>query len=145
MRPISSINGRAPAKGYLLPLLSGSSNAPVDSTTYYWGGDVGAMLYTVYASAAVRIPTSGTIKGAFIQVIKNVNGTNENVPHFLRINDVTDISLGNMTWTTATDRLLVTNLNAGVVEGDLLAVKIVCPAWVTNPTGVRAHGYVYIE
>jgi hypothetical protein len=136
---------KAPRVGYNVPLVGGGANSPADSTTYYWGGDNESMLHTVYANVSLRVPKTGVIKVCYLNVIKNVNGSAENIAHSLRINDAVDVSLGNMTWAQTVDKLYVDTLSQAVAAGDLIAVKFVAPAWVTNPTGVRAFGFIYIE
>jgi hypothetical protein len=148
MRPLNSINGRPAGFGYCISLVcggNGGGNNPADSTTYFFGADTETMLHTVYANTSIQIPRGGTIKAFFLTVVKNVAGSNEPIPHFIRVNDVTDYSLGNMTWTNTVDKLYLQNLQIPVAAGDLIALKINAPAWVTNPTGVRAGGWVYIE
>ena len=37
------------------------------------------------------------------------------------------------------------SLSIAVVAGDYVEIKIVCPAWATNPVNVKLGGVVYIE
>jgi hypothetical protein len=134
------------SQGYMITFIGGgAANSPADSTTYYWGTDTESALHSAYANVSIKVPKSGKITGAYINVIKNVNASNENVALNIRINDTTDLSLGNMTWTATDDKLTVTGLSQAVTAGDVVAVKMVTPAWVTNPTGCRLYGYIYIE
>jgi hypothetical protein len=144
----SSVNGRPNRLGYSIPIIGGGNGGgtnPADSTTYYMGADTESNLHTVYANVSQRIPKAGVLKKCFLNVIKNAAGSGEAVPCSIRVNDATDVALGNMVWTGTADKLWITTLNQAVAEGDTFVFKFVSPAWVTNPTGVRVVGFIYIE
>lgn len=136
--------------GYKLDLFGIGAGSPADSTTYFIGGDVaaasGAWLNTTYANASIPVPAAGTITRYYIKVrIRTQNGTAEDVTHTLRINDTTDIGSQALDYDTAMREATVTGLSTAVAVGDTITLKIVCPAWVTNPTGVSIYGWVWIQ
>jgi hypothetical protein len=135
----------ATPSGYTIPILTIGSGNPSASTTYYYGMDTLSSVQTTYANASVKIPRAGTLKGAYIKVRITVNGSGESVPHSIRINDTTDVSVGNGTYNAAEVDITSTSLNQAVSAGDTFVLKIATPAWSSPPTTVRWAGYVYIE
>ncbi len=130
--------------GYSITLPMDTFAAPAARKTYYMGADTVEMR-TTYANASVRIPKGGLLRNVYIKV--NVTGklaSNEAVAHYLRVNDTTDVTIGNLTY-NANVRDISTNTSIPVQAGDSLAVKIVTPAWITNPTNVRWWASLYIE
>lgn len=135
-----------PIAGYILSLFSVGAGSPADSTTYFIGGDGNNSGETVYANARIEIPKAGTVKYAVLKLrVAGTLGTNEATNHFLRLNDTTDFAQITSTYDAATRDLHATGLSQAVNAGDFLALKIVCPAWVTNPTTVRWRCDAYIE
>jgi hypothetical protein len=134
-------------KGYVLYIANQISFSPADSTTYYWGGDISTGLTVTYNEAKVYVPKTGTVKNWFFKFrIAGTIGSGETVSHYLRLNDATDFGQLDATYAgSSTNNLAVTGLSQAVTAGDYIAVKMVTPAWVTNPTQVRMFGYVYIE
>jgi hypothetical protein len=138
---------RLSSDGYVISFIGGgAANSPADSTTYYFGTDTESGLHTVYANISIRVPKAGTIKTFFLNIIKNVNGSGEAVQHYLRINDLTDYPVSlTQTYSAVVDKIFVQGLGIPVANGDAVGIKIVTPAWVTNPTGVRWYGYIHIS
>jgi hypothetical protein len=100
---------------------------------------------TVYTRFRIPIPTSGTVKAwAFKVYIDGVVGTNEDVSISLRLNDATDFGTLVAQFNAVNVEGVVSGLNQAVATTDFLAVKIACPTWVTNPTGVYVSAYIYI-
>lgn len=138
------------AKGYMLTFIGSGAGAPADSTVYYVGGDIAAAangwLNTTYANASIVVPASGTITRFYVKVrIRTANGTTEDVVHTIRINDSTDVGSLSLDYDQAERSGSVTGLSTAVVAGNTITLKITCPAWATNPTGVSLYGYVWIE
>jgi hypothetical protein len=147
--PAGDVQTQLNTKGYTITLTAGGNGggvSPADSTTYYFGTDTETMLHTVYANASIRIPKTGTVKAAYFHFIKNVTGSGENITLAFRLNDTTDLNLTTtMTWSATADKVYSTGLSQAVTAGDTFTMKLVTPAWVTNPTGVRGYGWIYIE
>lgn len=133
--------------GYTLSLGAGLGGNPADSTTYYFGADlVAGIVNTTYSLARIEIPKAGTIKRFFLKVrVTGTLGTTETVTHYVRLNDTTDVAQIDTTYDATSKDATNTSVSQAVSAGDFIAVKIVCPAWATNPTSVRIYAVVYIE
>ena len=131
------------------------SFGPVNSTTYYIGGDNYNSTMngsTTFSNEAVIIPASGSITDVFTKIRFATSGgaEMETVNHFIRINDSADCAPGVCDYTSASSGFLGQNLvhtvtPQAVSAGDLIALKIVTPVWITPPLGVRWYTIVYIE
>jgi len=137
------------ARGYVLEGYHGLWS-PADSTTYYvtpYLEDAAPTTATAGQKCWV-VPKSGTIKAMGIDYyILNSTGTTEAVLVYIRINGATDVTAFNQAmWDSAGNgSYIVTNLNQAVTAGDRIEIKIVTPAWVTNPVGISEHFAIYIE
>lgn len=127
-----------------LPFVSIPSFTPANSTTYFIGGDTVLTNNTVYGNASLVVLKGGTITAAYLKARFTGNGTAEAVAHSIRLNNASDIVLGNGSYNTGVVDLVATGLNQAVAVNDTIAIKLVTPAWVTPPTGVRWFGYVLI-
>jgi hypothetical protein len=141
----TSLDYRTRERGYIMPFyITVLGTSMTDSTTYFGGLPVGTIM-TTYAQAKLPVPKSGTIKRFDLKMFNSGAASNETVSHYLRLNDTTDFGQLDTTY-DVTDRLAsVTGLSQAVVAGDTMALKIVTPAWATNPTTVRAAGFAWIE
>lgn len=119
--------------------------APADSTTYYSNAtaDTTANFSTNIAVYQCQIPITGTIKECSIVVFNNNNPTTEASTLYLRnLTTSTDYQLSNAVTFDATNGFwkpltLTTGLSIPVVAGSNYNIKLVTPAWVTNPTLIR--------
>lgn len=118
--------------------------SPADSTTYFVGAAQVAAIGTTYAATAVQVPHAGTVVGVTISVTC-VAGTAEDVAHYVRVNDTTDSAVVNIDYDATYKTGYSGSLSVPVAAGDTLALKIVTPAWATNPTGLRVWATVTIE
>ena len=135
--------------GYTLPFSWDTTDmSPVDATTYYASiSSFGEVAITNISYARIYIPKAGTLKVVYIYVsIGGTLGTTETVSAYVRLNNTTDTTITTTaTWDNANTVMSKTDLAISVAQGDYIAIKIVTPTWVTNPTGVRLSGTVYIE
>lgn len=135
--------------GYVMNLLTGGGGSPADATTYYFGGDLmsgfAGSIHTAFATDRIEVPKGGTIKRVFLKVRSAVAGTSETVSHYIRINDTTDVGQIDLTYDATTREGTNSSVSQAVTAGDYIALKVVCPTWVTNPTTVRWYCTVYIE
>jgi len=123
---------------------SASSHPPGDSTTRYigtsWSGPVAS-----YSQVSLVVPRSGTIVAWRMSAyIAGVLGTTETVSHYIRLNDTTDYGQIDLTY----DAVRVSGgatLSQPVTAGDTLAVKMVFPAFTTNPTTVYYYATIVIQ
>lgn len=138
----------AVASGNGYTLQGGCSKiSPADSTTYYLGPNIGEVPVTTADLYRAYIPKSGTVKAIYVFAYTNgTNGTTENVSAYFRLKNTTDvlIATGPM-GPTDTDLLSNTGLSQAVSAGDYFQIKLVFPAWATNPTNVYWSYVVYIE
>lgn len=119
--------------------------SPADSTTYY-AGLISPELSTTYAHVSLKIPKTGTVKRIELKVrVRGTLGSNETVSHYLRLNDTTDFGQIDTTYDAVNRELTLSGLSQAVTAGDTLALKIVAPAWATNPVNVQVQATVWIE
>lgn len=120
--------------------------APVDSTTYYLGCMASTSLTATVLSYSAVIPYSGRIRAGNLLMRSNTTiGTNEDIIVTIRKNDTTDYAFSTVGLATANRLFSNYNLDIPVSAGDFIDIKIVTPAWVTNPDGCRFGGYLFIE
>jgi len=122
-----------------------STYDPADSTTYLFGSALGNPPETITGKRIIKFPVGGIIKRCVSVMICNVVSSNENISLYIRKNDTTDYlvdTVGNVTAAKIFDNLA---MNIPIAIGDYVELKIVTPAWATNPTGVLSSGSIYIE
>lgn len=137
--PTSGITGY---QGYNVLLTNYTALSPADATTYYTG--FGSMTTTA-AARRIYIPKSGTIKAVYGFVVCTA-GSNEAVSLYVRLNNTTDTTITTtLDLSSNTVAFNATGLSTAVVAGDYIELKMVCPTWATNPTGVNFAVQVYIE
>jgi hypothetical protein len=59
------------------------------------------------------------------------------VAHSIRVNDTTDYTIGNLTYTLSNNELQNNALSIPLNALDTIALKVVTPAWAPAPTVVR--------
>lgn len=114
-----------------------------DSTTYYAAA---SNFRTTFSEASVRVPISGTIIGYWVRVTRTAaTGSSEDVNYYIRVNDSTDYGSTVDQWDAQFTEVWSGSLSVSVSAGDMLALKIVTPAWATNPTNAYVVFYVVIQ
>lgn len=121
--------------------------SPADSTTYYMGLQVGLNTAQADVSTWSYIPKTGTLIAVYGVVnVQGTLGSNENVTISARLNNTTDVTVTSTSqWTTVTNAFSNSGLSQAVTAGDYLQLKIVTPAWVTNPTNVNISAQYLIS
>ena len=119
--------------------------APADATNYYFGQFHGLTPQTIADISRVYIRKTGVIRTANILTYATTAGTNESWSFYIRLNNTTDYLIQTISATTNMRTFTSSSLNIPVVAGDYIEIKMVCPTWVTNPSGVRGNGYIIIE
>lgn len=118
---------------------------PVDSTTYYLGPGPAAPSTTVTRRQGFFNRT-GKIKAVWVNwYATTVAGSGEDITITLEVNGGTVATLPLVTSMTAYKGFGVEGLDVAVDAMSYYELKIVCPAWVTNPTGVCVSGNVWVE
>ena len=128
--------------GFPIDLITDTTN-PLDSTTYFVGQDV-PTISTTYTIVQSRVPKNCIVKSVSIKV-HCASGSSETVNFDIRINDTTDFAATTTTMNANTRDLLVTGLSQVLIEGDYIALKIVTPAWVTDPTAASFWAKLWTE
>lgn len=141
----AAVAGGGGGLGYALIWFSGAGDSPADNATYYFGGWA-LGIGTGYDAMKVQIPKTGTLKAVYYRA-RNTGtlGSGESVNHYIRLNDTTDLANASFAYNAANTFGSATGLSDAVTAGDYIAVKIVCPAWATNPTSMRWSVTLYIE
>lgn len=137
----------ANVKGYTMTFWAGVTTInPADDTTYFVGSMYSLGAQTAWTNVSTYVPISGTIRRAVFKIrIASTLGSSEDVSHYIRVNDTTDSAVTNIDYDKTFIEAISGTLNTPVVAGDLIALKIVTPAWLTNPVTVAILCMVYIE
>ena len=120
-------------------ILSSALIAPADSTAYLMPN---MATLTPAASTGARVwkfTKSGTVLNVNVAVSQSANGSSEAVTVYLRNNTTaTDYLCGTFTMDGGVNANTFANYSVSIPINttDLWAIKILTPAWVTNPTGV---------
>lgn len=125
----------------IIPVMATSFN-PSDSTTYYFGGVPSAPTAGA-TTGAIYFYMGGTITLANIRW-EGGTSSNENITLSVRLNKTTDYAISTVGDTQGTKRFVNQSMAVPIASGDYITVKIVCPAWVTNPTSVALGGYLLL-
>ena len=141
----NSLTDKPAAGAYALPLTALTFD-PADNSTYHFGIQAAAPhLLGIGGVRRVYIPKTGSIKTARVYWYGTAAGSAEDISMYIRLNNTTD-TLVKTVGESALGRLFDNaSLNIAVVAGDYIEIKIVCPTWVTNPTGVLLGGIISIE
>lgn len=131
--------------GYTLNFTALNLVTIVDGSTYYVGGQAIAP-QTTGGINRVYVPKSGTIKHVYIFWYAVTAGSAEDIALSIMINNAIDNAIETISDTSNTKVFgNLGLLNIAVTAGNYLEVKIVCPAWATNPANVKISGFVYIK
>lgn len=143
---INGVNVALGTAGYALIFGMVAPLSMADSTTYYFTLTADAAPVSVtYNNVKIAIPKTGILRRFDILVrVAGALGSAETVSHFVRINDTTDVGQIDCSYNVAAQNFSAV-INQAVTAGDFVAIKVVTPAWVTNPTTVRNVATIYIE
>lgn len=128
---------------YTLNIRTSSAN-PNDSTTYY-AGAINMSLTTVAGYVKIAIPQKGKIVACVITEASSNTPTTENVQWIIRKNSTTDYAVNTSGLGDGKTFIENYNLNIPVDQGDYIELKIVTPAWVTNPIGVQIGAHILVQ
>jgi len=135
------------AKGYVLPLLNVVNFNPADASTYFIGSGFNTLAQSVsFVNAAIEVPKSGIIRRLFVKAkIAGALGSGQLVQHFVSINDLVDAGQIDFGYGSFNAQGSNAAVNQSVLAGDMVALKIVTPAWAPNPTQVSYYASLFIE
>jgi len=131
--------------GLALTISGGIITAPVDATTYYFGGQYETPIESTAANHRMYCPKAGTIRAAYVFWRAGTAGSGENVSMYIRLNNTTDTLIATIGNTAAIKVFSNVALAIAVAQGDYIEIKMVSPTWATNPDYVYLSGVVYIE
>jgi hypothetical protein len=122
-----------------------SSTNPADATTYYASSGASNLALQISRtnSPAIAIPRDCVLKSVSVNIVQGA-ASSETVTYNIDVNSVqTLIATNNSTATIIT----VSNyaMSVSCLQGQLLYLQIVTPAWVTNPTNMRGAFTCYFE
>jgi hypothetical protein len=113
--------------------------SPADSTAYLMP-NMATLAPAASTGARVwKFTKSGTVLNVNVAVSQSANGSSENVTVYLRNNTTaTDYLCGTFTMDGGVNANTFASYSVSIPINttDLWAIKILTPAWVTNPTGV---------
>ena len=130
------------ARGYPL-FVQTISASPADTTPFYFGNSP-ITISTTAGTNKIYIPKSGTINRAYISFYATTLGTAEVSGLYIRKNNAQDYmveSVGSMSLIRVHDNR---SIGMPVSAGDYIEIKVIPPAWATNPVG-HYSGYVFID
>jgi len=137
-------------RGKINLLFGHNSVSPVDSSTYYIGGQFNLAAVTTASDGRRLIsPVTGYVtQVAFSRTVGGTLGTSETST--FTINNTTQSTSSTITTTATYDSSssLINYILSSplyVVNGDKLEIRWVTPTWVTNPTTVRQQINVLID
>lgn len=143
--PEWAAGGAGGGLGYALCGNTGSTTSPADSSNYYFGTN-GRPVSTTEGNTKHYVPKAGTLKVAEVFWFASTTaGSGEDVSVYVRVNGTTDTLIATVGTTDATKRFSNTGLSVSLAQGDYFEIKIVTPAWATNPGGVQTGYTLYIE
>lgn len=131
-----------PSMGYALCVTAAGLD-PADGLTYYFGGRYSAPTTTA-GFCRVYIPAAGTIKTAYVSW-GGTAPTAENISVYIRLNNTSDTLIETIGDVSETKLFNNAALSIAVAAGDYIEIKVVCPTWTDNPTGVTFGGTLYVE
>jgi hypothetical protein len=119
--------------------------SPADLATMYCGAQP-IIMGGVANLRKIYVPAAGRIIGAMIFTHSaTAAGTNENWSLYIRKNDTTDYLIAMVGLAAAERNFNNMAMDIPMIAGDYFEIKMVCPTWVTNPTGTTLSGNVYFE
>lgn len=132
------------AWGFPLPIMANTNNNPADSTTYYFG-QLASWFATTATYRKIMVPWPGVVRVCSLNWACAA-GSNEAVVFYVRKNDTTDYLLADdVDMSAVAGNIFKTDLNIPVVQGDFLHIKMVTPAWATNPTALAFGGTIFVQ
>lgn len=117
---------------------------PSDSQTNFFS-NIAIVPVTTTTAHEVILRGNGVIRACdFNTWAATAVGTNEAFSLYIRINS-TDYLVQTISAATQKRSFVNTSLNIPFVDGDVLRMNYVTPAWATNPTGLVGAGNLIIE
>lgn len=134
-------------RDWTLELQTATGN-PADSTSYFLATGSAVTAFTANGAATTRLYISNpgmTITAvAGVATVQGTLGSASNSSIVIRLNNTTDTTVTSTLAMTAAANTFSNNaLSIVVTSGDYIEVKLVTPAWATNPTTVSISLAIY--
>ena len=133
------------ANTFMTPISFGlSTDNPADSTTYYV--DDGGGLTTGATAHWIIFPVACTITAFSMRISYTNSPSNEATSFYVRVNNSTDnviTTTFDFSASASPQIVTVTGLSISISQGDFISIKVVTPAYTTNPTGVNIRSSIY--
>ena len=127
---------------YSLQAGLGASFSPADNITYR----IGSAWAAASTVNGIYIPMAGTIVSvSFTVIVLSTLASTEISTVSLRLNDTTDTTISTGVQANTSIQNYQADVNIAVAKNDFIEWKWVCPAWTTNPLGVRLMGIALIQ
>ena len=118
---------------------------PADSTTYFVGNS--GIISSTIGSYHVKFPKNGKVMFFVWNIfVTGTLGSNENVSLYINKTgtDVNTITTTEQLTAVKNEGLVdLTSTPISVTTSDYLSLKMVCPAWATNPTQIQMRCDIY--
>ena len=120
---------------------------PADAQTYYFGAWRTLAPATSAGSRYVLAPRTGVIRSAHAAWLGlTAAGSNQDVSIYVRnVTAATEELIATVGSTAQVKAFVNYAMTLAVTQGDALEIKLVCPTWTTNPTGVDITTHVHIS
>lgn len=117
---------------------------PSDSTNHFFGA-LPLPPSTTGGERSIKIPRAGTITRVDVLTYAKTAGGADAWSLYVRLNDTTDTLVATVSSATNLRTFSGSGLAIAVSAGDLIEMKLVSPAWASNPAGVYAAGHVFVK
>lgn len=127
---------------------------PADATTYYFGYVGNNSTTSSPQGRDIPVPVSGSIRTVGIMIyVTGTPATSEDSTFSVEIYSSngtfvsSNIISTTIKWNVATrdNRYTITGLNIPITQGQFIAIKMVTPTWVTNPTNTFGSVLMYVK
>jgi hypothetical protein len=141
---ISSHSHAIAERGFAINVMSGRVFNPADSQTLYFS-DFPYIPNTNETFSYLYIRKNCILKIAEINCFSANGGSDENWSLYIRKNGLSDYLIATVSQSSILRNFSNSSLNISFSSGDFLTIKMVNPAWVTNPIEVVFGGYLYFQ
>jgi len=124
-----------------------TSTAFNDSTSYFWGCLMGSTAGTTNDIARLYAPCKcKIIKAVLFNLAFTTAGSSEDVSQYIRVNDTTDYLVETKGFDASKRTIWENyNMNIDLDRGDYIELKMVTPAWATNPAGNYGSALIFAQ
>lgn len=121
--------------------------SPADGSTSYFPALVIGGFLPTQGTFRPPIARAGIIKSVSVGVVTGAAvGTSESVAYAIGVSGSFTVLDSAVSWAGASTYITKNykGLSVALVQGDYAELRIVCPTWATNPTGVYLHWSAFV-